>query len=56
MTRFNYAYATPTQQGTFSIDERSECIANVEAKMTVERLVDPADLLSFDLVSQGPAS
>jgi hypothetical protein len=56
MTRFNYSWATPQQHGTFSVDERSESIANIEAKMTVERLVHPGDLLSFDLVSQGPAS
>ena len=56
MTRFNYAWATPQQQGTFSVDERSESIANIEAKMTVEALVNPADLVAFYLVSQGPAS
>lgn len=57
MTRFFYTYATDTgQHGEFTVDERSECIANVQAKMEVERRVNPLTLVAFDLVAQRPAS
>lgn len=56
MIRFKYEWATPDQSGEFMVDERSESIANAEAKMTVERLVNPASLVKFDLVCRGPAS
>lgn len=56
MTRFKYQYATADERGEFTVDERSESIANTEAKMEVQRRVNPAALLSFDLVCQGPAS
>mgnify|MGYP003580628017 CR=1 FL=1 len=57
MTRFKYEWATQDgQQGEFTVDERSESIANAEAKMTLERIVNPASLVRFDLVCRGPAS
>lgn len=56
MRRFTYQWATPDESGEFTVDERSESIANAEAKMYLERMVNPAHLLSFDLVCQGPAS
>lgn len=56
MVRFKYEWATPDQSGEFTVDEHSESIANTEAKMTLERMVNPASLLRFDLVCRGPAS
>lgn len=56
MTRFKYEWATADQRGEFTVDERSESIANIEAKLTLQRLVNPASLLRFDLVCRGPAS
>jgi hypothetical protein len=57
LIRFKYQYATADgDSDEFTVDERSESIANVEAKMEVERRVNPAALVSFDLVCQGPAS
>lgn len=56
MTRFKYEWATPDASGEFTVDERSESTANAEAKMTLERMVNPSELLRFDLVCRGPAS
>jgi hypothetical protein len=56
MLRFTYQWATRMDSGSFTVDEHSECIANVEAKLTVQRLCNPADLVAFDLVARGPAS
>lgn len=53
---FKYQWATPDESGEFIIHENSEPIANQEAKMTVERRVNPASLIRFDLVCKGPAS
>jgi hypothetical protein len=56
MKRFKYQWATADQSGTFTVDERSESIANVEAKITLGRMVNPLHLTQFDLVCSGPAS
>lgn len=56
MFRFKYEWATRDERGDFTVDEHSESIANVEAKMLLERLVNPASLVQFDLVCRGPAS
>lgn len=57
MIRFKYEYATlDGQSGTFTVDEHSESIANVEAKLHVQHLVNPSTLTRFDLVCRGPAS
>lgn len=57
MKVFKYEYATVDgDSGSFTVHEHSESIANIEAKMTVERWVNPASLTRFDLVCQGPAS
>lgn len=56
MTRFKYEWATADESGSFTVDERSESIANIEAKLTLERMVNPAQLVRFDLVCRGPAS
>lgn len=53
MIRFKYEFATTGgQQGSFTVDEHSESIANAEAKMTVERMVETSTLLRFDLVGR----
>lgn len=56
MYRFKYEWATPDESGEFTVDEHSESIANVEAKLHIQRLVNPSALLRFDLVCKGPAS
>jgi hypothetical protein len=56
MKLFKYEWETADQAGSFTVTERSESIANAEAKITMERLVNPASLLRFDLVCSGPAS
>lgn len=57
MIRFKYEWATlDGQHGEFTVDERSESIANTEAKLTLQRIVNPAALTRFDLVCRGPAS
>ena len=56
MLRFKYEWATRDERGDFTVDEHSESIANIEAKMHLERLVNPASLVQFDLVCRGPAS
>ena len=56
MRRYKYEWATADQAGEFTVDEYSESIANTQAKMYLERQVNPASLLRFDLVCQGPAS
>lgn len=50
MKRYKYQYATPDQRGEFTVDEHSESIANVEAKLEVERRVNPESLTEFNLV------
>ena len=56
MYRFKYEWSTAEESGSFTVDEHSESIANIEAKMQLERMVNPSTLLRFDLVCKGPAS
>jgi hypothetical protein len=58
---FHYYLVANTGASTqFDVVERSESIANVEAKITAERWLDrlsltPADLSRFDLAHVSPA-
>jgi hypothetical protein len=56
MNRYHYEWSTADQSGAFTVDEHSESIANVEAKLTLARMVNPRSLLRFDLVCRGKAS
>lgn len=56
MFTFKYEYATADERGEFTVDERSESIANTEAKIEVSRRVNPMNLTEFNLVCKGPAS
>jgi len=53
MIRFHYEYKTVSgAEGRFHVDEHSESIANCEAKMTLERRVQPHTLTAFNLVAR----
>lgn len=57
MKRFKYQYVTRDgERDEFTVDEYDESIANVQAKLEVQRRTNPSNLVAFDLVCVGPAS